>query len=308
MGGRASDVQDWGYLLGVFIAISAGIAANIGMLMQKKAINELPKGETIGKKLLRNPIWVLGIFIGVILGAVLFFLANTPEWGVGAGLVPGLSAFGLIILAIGSLKILNERINRQDVLGILLMIGGITLLGFSELEIKIDTGSLELGFFLRATIFSTILVSIALFCHFFQRKNERHRGLFLAIFSGSMFAASNLWVAVVMALFGPVFGAGQYLGLFAITCVILIVTNVLGIFKLQQAFLHGDVSRLVPVQLVPIQVGPVFVYFVIFMLAPPKSYSLPVMIVGVILILVSSIFLARRQAQLEEIKVEDKIN
>ena len=296
-------MQDWGYLLGVFIAISAGIASNFGMLLQKKAINELPKGEKIGRKLLKNPIWVVGIFIGVILGAMLFFLANTPQWGVGAGLVPGLSAFGLIILAIGSTKILNERINRQDVLGILLMIGGITLLGLSELEIKIDNlSSLDLGFFIRATLFTTIFVSISLFCHYFQRKNEQYRGLFLVIFSGSMFAASNLWVAVVMSLFGPVFGAGQYIGLFAITCIILIITNVIGIFKLQQAFLHGDVSKLVPVQLVPIQIGPIFVYFVIFTLVPPQIYSLPFLIVGVFLILVSSTFLARRQAQLEEIK------
>lgn len=298
-------MQDWDYLLGVFIAISAGIASHIGLLLQKKAINELSKGEGIGRSLLKKPVWVLGIFIGSILAAVLFFLANTPEWGVGAGLVPGLSAFGLIIMAIGSIKLLHERLNRYDLVGIGLMIGGIAFLGFSQLEIKITNPSIfDTAFLIRASIFTLVLVSISLFCHFYQRKNERYRGFLLTIFSGSMFATSNLWVAVVMGLFGPVFGSGQYLGLFAVTCIILIVTNVLGVFKMQQAFQHGDASKLIPVQQAPIQIGPVFVYFVIFIFIPPYVFSFPFMLGGVILVLTSSMFLAKRQAQLEAIKVE----
>ncbi len=291
------------YLLGVLIAISAGMAANIGILLQKKAVNELSEGEKIGVNLFKKPLWLLGFVIGTILGATLFFLANTPQWGVGPALVPGLAASGYILLTIGSIKLLKEEVTRQDVVGIILMIGGITFLGFSQLEIKIEDPSiLNTEFLIRATIYTISLFSLAISCQILQRAREKYRGIFLAIFSGSMFMTSNLWVAIVMGLFAPVLGAGQYIPLFTVTCIILIVTNVYGIFKIQQAFQHGDASKLIPVQQAPVQVGPILVYFVIFMWSAPKIYSLPFIISGVILILSSSIFLARRQAQLEKIK------
>ncbi|NVM31146.1 MAG: hypothetical protein HWN65_20075 [Candidatus Helarchaeota archaeon] len=296
-------MQEISYLLRVFIAMSAGIVANVGLLLQKYAINKLPEGEKVGKKLFKMPIWLLGIIIGAILGAVLFFLANTHQWGVGPGLVPGLSAFGLIIMAIGSIKLLKERINRQDILGILLMIGGIALLGLTELVIKVeDPAMLDAGWLLRAGIFTGTLVAISIFCQLIQKRSEKYRGILFTIFSGSMFAISNLWVAAVMGLFGPVFGAGQYIGLFTITSIILVVTNVVGIYKMQQAFQHGDASKLIPLQQLPIQIGPIFVYFAIFILIPPKTYSFPFMIIAIVLIIASSFFLGRRQAQLEEIK------
>ena len=299
------DVKDLSYLLGIFIAIAAGVVSNVGMLMQKKAINDLPEEEKkIGKGLFKKPLWLSGIIIGVILAAALFFLANTPQWGVGAALVPGLAASGLIILTIGSIKLLNEEVTKHDVLGILLMIGGIALLGFSELEIKIVDTSIfsNIGFLIRAIVFTLTFVGISISCQILQKTREKYRGILLAVYSGSMFAMQNLWVAFVMGLFGPVFGSGRYLILFAITCIIIIIGNVMGFFKIQQAYLYGEVSKLIPVQNGPMQIGPIFIYFAIFMWAPPKVYSLPFMIGGVILILSSSIFLAKRQAQLEEIK------
>ena len=77
---------------------------------------------------------------------------------------------------------------------------------------------------------------------------------------------------------------------------------ILGIFKIQQAFQHGQASSLIPIQQVPIQLGPIFVYFSIFMLTPPQIYSFPFMLIAVGCIILSSFLLAQRQAQLEEIK------
>ena len=116
-----------------------------------------------------------------------------------------------------------------------------------------------------------------------------------------MFSLSNFWVAPLITLMALAFG-GQYILFFIIAIVILLAVNVLGIFKIQQSFQHGQAANLIPIQQVPIQITPIFVYFAIFLLTPPTILSLPFMIGGIALIIISSFLLAKRQAQLEEIK------
>ncbi len=296
-------MQDLSYLIGILFAIGAGVMNNFGLLCQKKAVNELPEGEKVGRNLLKKPLWVFGLILEMVVGTTLFILAYSPEWGIGAALVPGLMAAGLIVLAIGSIRILGENLTKQEVLGILLMIVGITLLGFSELETEVTELNLQdAGFIFRATIFTVILISIAIFCEIFQRKQKKYKGILLAIFSGTMFGISNFWVAPMIALIGIVFGSGRFIVLFIICAVILILSNIYGIFKIQQAFQHGQASNLIPIQQMPIQIAPIFVYFSIFLLVPPEIYSFPFMIIAILLIIISSFLLAQRQAQLEKIK------
>ena len=59
---------------------------------------------------------------------------------------------------------------------------------------------------------------------------------------------------------------------------------------------------MIPIQQVPIQITPVIAYFFVFTLMPPTIFPVIYMIVGVMLILLSSFLLAKRQAQLEAIK------
>jgi drug/metabolite transporter (DMT)-like permease len=296
-------MQDVNYLIGICFAISAGLLATFGLLLQKKVVNELPPGEKIGRNLLKKPLWVFGFICEMVLGSVFYFLAFTPPWGIGAALVPGLMAVGLIILSIGSIRILHEHITKQDLIGIALMIGGITLLGFSKLVTEVlESDLLDSRFILRAIIFSLVFLGISIFCQIFQSRTKEYKGIHLAIFSGSMYVISNFWVGVFMPLFGFVFGKGEFIIFFIITGLIILFTNIFGVFKMQQAFQHERASTLILIQQVPVQIGPIFIYFAIFMLAPPEFYSFPFMIIGVFLIIGSSFLLARRQAQLEEIK------
>lgn len=294
-------MQDVGYLLGVLLAIGSGVSNNFGLLLQKKVVNELPDGEKVGRNLLKKPVWILGLCFELVLGTSLFLMANTSEWGIGAALVPGLMAAGLIVLAVGSIKILGESVKKQEIIGIFLMIAAVALLGFSALETHItEIHLVDTGFLFRTVIFTVILGCIALFCQIGQRGFKKFKGILLAILSGTIFAISNFWVAPLIGMFE--FGLGSYIFLFVVTCLILVLTNILGIFKIQQAFQHGQASNLIPIQQVPIQLGPIFVYFSIFMLTPPQIYSFPFMLIAVGCIILSSFMLAQRQAQLEEIK------
>ena len=52
---------------------------------------------------------------------------------IGPTLIPGLITSGLIILAIGPIRILEEKFNFLEILGIFLMILAITFLGLSNM-------------------------------------------------------------------------------------------------------------------------------------------------------------------------------
>ena len=51
------------YLLGIIFALIAGIATFLGIVLQKKVLNQLLEGKKVGKHLFKEPIWVLGLFI-----------------------------------------------------------------------------------------------------------------------------------------------------------------------------------------------------------------------------------------------------
>ena len=97
------------YVLGVILTILGGVVNNLAVIMQKYEINKLPKGEEkLMKTLIKKPLWLIGLIIQLGLSSILIIVAQIL---IGPALVPGLMAAGLIILAIGSVKILNESLN-----------------------------------------------------------------------------------------------------------------------------------------------------------------------------------------------------
>ena len=291
------------YLIGISLAISSGVSNNLGIVFQKKALNELPKGEKVGKHLLKNPLWLLGFILNMVITSVLSMIA---QLFIGPALIPGLMASGLIVLALGSLKILHEKLSSSEIIGIILIIIAISSLGFSELSV--DVGNYDLGaadFLIRVMIFTIILFIGSIFCISLQNVKEEDKGILLALDSGFMFGIINFWMGPLMGLFARFFSGslvnGEFI-LFISACVILPVTNYLGILRLQQAFEHGQASNMRVTQQVPVQILPMFYYFVIFLLPPPTEYSLCLGLIGVCLTLIGGYLLAKRQARLEEIK------
>jgi hypothetical protein len=299
-------MQDSTYLIGVLLAIGAGISNNLGTLLQKKVINDRPIGAKVGRSLLKTPLWMLGLLLQLALGTAFFMLAIDM---IGPALTPGLMAAGLIVLAVGAVKVIGEQLKVGEYIGIILMVIAIAFLGFSELDTGTHIEDLlnigDTGFIIRICIFTGILGTIAIVCHILQKVKERYKGLYLAIFSGCMFSISNFWVAPLVAVISSVF-SGTFspiqLVFFILAAVILVLTNFLGILKIQQSFIYGQASNMIPIQQVPIQISPIFIYFAVVLLMPDLVYSMPFMIAGVGLIIISSFLLAKRQAQLEKIK------
>ena len=291
------------YLLGVFLAILSGSINNIGLVFQKKVVNEVPPEAKFFRSLVKKPLWITGLLMELAIGSVFFMIAQIY---IGPALIPGLMAFGLIFLAIGSVKIVGETLKKEEIIGIVIMITAIFLLGLSELSIDIvSINILAIDLVLNMTIFTVILFLGSFICEILQRKVEKLKGILLAISSGFQFSLTNFWIAPLLAIIAHVFGGNANLGeifLFIACAVILIAASIIGIMKIQQSFQVANASRMIPIQQVPIQITPVIAYFFVFMLIPPTIFPIIYVISGVSLILLSSFLLAQRQAQLEAIK------
>ena len=292
------------YTLGVTFAIISGIINNLGTVLQKKVVNDKSDEDSkLMKYLIKSPLWLIGLLMQLVIGSVFFMLAQLY---IGPALISGFMAAGLIVLAIGSVYIVGESLKKVEIIGILLMILGITFLGFSELSIDIvNTNLMDLAFVANVVVFTVVFSLIAIICEIIAKKDKRLFGILLAISSGCMFALSNFWISPLMSVFAKVFEETASWGeliWFISAAIILPLVNIIGIARIQTAFTEGQASNLIPIQQVPIQISPIIVYFFVFLLAAPSIISTIYMLVGIILIILSSFSLGRRQTQMDEIK------
>ncbi|MFX1493642.1 MAG: hypothetical protein ACFFBZ_05120 [Promethearchaeota archaeon] len=294
------------YWLGVLLAVLSGLSHFSGMLIEKSIINKLPPDVKLMKSLIKTPLWLFALFIRFGLGSAFFMIA---EIIIGPAIVPGLMACGLIVLAVGSVKIIGEKLTLLEIIAILMMIIAITMLGFSELSINLtEYNLLDSLFIIRMIVFTSVIASVGLLLQFMQSRNKKYKGILLAILSGFMFSLSNFWIGPLMGaithVFSGEFSIGEFF-LFIISSIMLVVVNVIAISKMAAALRYGDASKLVPIQNLPSQSTPSIVYFLVFLLPPPTVLSAIFFIVAIVLIITSSFILGKRQAQMDEIKKEN---
>jgi multidrug transporter EmrE-like cation transporter len=298
------------YLLGVSLAVASGISNNVGTLIQKKVVNEVPpeaRDERFMRTLVRNPMWMFGMILQLGIGTVFFMFATNY---IGPALVPGLMAAGLIVLAVGSIKLIHESIRTPEAVGITLMIVAIIFIGASSLVVDASTFNfLAPDFLLRISVFTVILFALIVMLIVSERHSARFKAVSLALLSGVMFALSNYWISPLMGTIGHVLGGTFVLPelvLFSFAAVTLVLDNVFGISTLQTAFKSGQASILVPIQQVPIQVTPALVYFFVFARAPPNQFSFMLLLIGIAAVVVSSFLLGRRQVMMGAASAQPK--
>ena len=290
------------YWFGVILAIFSGVVNNYGTLLQKKVVNKHKDNPQFMRSLAKNPTWLFGLILQMVVGGLLFFVA---QMYIGPTLIPWLMAAGLIVLAVGSVKLLGEQLNISEIIGIVLMIVAIALIGFSNMAIDItDQDFLDFGLNFRIILFTVILFLISAILYVLYLKGII-RGISLAIFSGIMFSLSNFWISPLMGVLPPIFSgtfALTELLIFIFSIIILALSNYLGIVTIQKSLREGQVSNLIPIQQVPIQITPPFYYLLVFLLPIPSLYSLIFLIAGISLVIASSFLLGKRQAQIETLK------
>lgn len=287
------------YLIGVIAAVAAGVTFNLGMVAQKVAVMRLPTEAGLMHQLVRNPLWMAGFALQFLVGMPLNLLAQAK---IGPALLPGLMAAGLIVLAIGAVRLAGESLSLADVAGILLIIAAITFFGLSQLAVDMQAIDLwQPAFLLRLAIFTLIVAGLSVACHLAQRTAPRMRGVLRTLDAGLLYAQSNLWLGVLMGLIAR-WGTGQLtardLLLAGIATGIVSAGSMLGIVETQRAFQVGEATKLVPIQNVPGQILPIIAYFAVFALNPSTPAALPLAALGILLVLAGAALLARRQTAL----------
>jgi hypothetical protein len=291
------------YWIGALLAILGGCSHYLGLIMEKYVINRLPKETKLMKSLIKEPLWLLAIFIRFGIGSIFFIAA---EIIIGPAITPGLMASGLIVLAIGSIKILKERLNLMEILAIIQIIIAVSLIGLSGFSIEISEANLlDAGFLIRMIIYTAFLTIIVIIFHIILSKISAIKGILLALISGLMLSLNNFWITSFIWSFVKIQGSPFNFGAFfllIISSVILIIANVLAIIKMSQGFKLGNASYLAPIQNVPVQLTPSILYYLVFIMVPPSIISIVLLILGIILIIISSFILGNRQAEVEKIK------
>jgi hypothetical protein len=297
--------MDLHYILGVATAIFCGICMEIGILIQKKVVNDISLEDRTQRflpTLLKNPRWMGGLLLEYGVGSAAYMIAQNL---IGPALVPGLMAAGLIVLAIGSVKIIGETLNFSEYLGIALLIAGIALLGLSELEISVDVVRNSLAnssMIERIAILTASLFVLWILTHLQSLKLGRRKGIAMAFSNGFPFAISNLWISPLLAVFVSVMsgkGSGQQIMIFFLASVILVGCNILGIRQTNEAFKFAQACNIIPVQQVSVQLTPILFYFYVYALTPPQAISGVFIVTGVALIIAAVFLLGRRQSELE---------
>ncbi len=288
--------------VGIICALIAAASNNFGIVLQKKVVNQVPpeaRDKNFFRTLAKNPIWILGVAMQVGLAAV---FQLTAQYYIGPTLVPALQGSGLIILAIGSVKINKETLTPGEMLGIFLLVVATALIGFCELHINISEFDFQqVWFFRNALIFTFIIIGFFILLEICQRKSGAYvKAILLSVTSGFMYAASDFWTSPMVGTIGTVFkleANWTQWSLFVMACVMLVSSNILAIGKTQTAFKYGPASTLIPIRHVPSLISPIFVYYFIYNMMAPKSYSLGFFLISIVLIIIATFLLGKREEQ-----------
>lgn len=291
------------YILGVIFAILSGTMNAFGAILQKSVVNKIDSRATSGNftaSLVRNPIWVLGLVVSIGLGT---FFNLSAQSRIGPALVPALTASGMIVLAIASAKMLDEQLKPFEWLGIVSFVVGIAFLGFSRLQIpRNEVDLLDHGTQWRIALFSfALLLCLGVSWLIALRVKNLSRGLLLAISAGLPFCLSNLWILPMLMTIGLVFSRQAEVAelvIFILSCIILIVTNLLGIRQTQESYRYAPANKAQPIQQVPTQIAPILIYLFVFQRSFTEAAIIQVPL-GVSLILAGGFLLGNRRADLK---------
>lgn len=275
----------------------------IGVLIQKSVINKHSNDPKFMRSLVKNPIWIMGLLLQIVIGGLVFYFIAIIF--IGPAIVPGLMSVGLIVLALGSVKMLKETLGKEEIFGILLMIVGVTLLGFSELSIDVSTFNiLESGFIFRIILFTIVVLFLAIIIEVLRRKHEKFKGLLMAVEAGLILSLNTVWASpgttvVTHVIDGIIIEEEILFGI--VIGIILLLIVAIGITIGQISLKYGQANILVPLTSVPIQTIPVMAFFMVFLSKPSNILSVPHLIIGFIFIISSSFLLSKRQTKLEQV-------
>ncbi len=293
--------MDFHYLTGVALGVVGGVLTQFGQLLEKRVVNQVridSREKGFFRRLVKSPLWVSGLVFGLGGGTAAYMLAQSM---IGPALTPGLMASGLVVLAVGSVRMNHETLNTSEMVGIGVMILGILFLGLSGLAIdssQVRTTLADNKALQRIAVFTVCFFLFSFGTRSLAPRIKNRRGMLIALANGFLACLSDFWINPLLALIVIVLGGHGTLSqsiIFTIASLILMTTASVITWQNQLAFKYAQASNVVPVAQVPIQISPILVYFVIFALTPPSSIAVFYILTGSILTIIAGFLLGRRQ-------------
>lgn len=298
------------YLLGILAALGAGTAFNVGVLVQKSAVDRLPKGQPLLRSLIKTPVWLLGIVLQFVFGTPLYI---TSIGLIGPAVVPGLMAIGLVVLAAGAVVVRKERLRGKEAAGIGFVVLAVGAFGFTHLSIDVFSFSLtNTSLLKRAGTFAGIVVMAALACTVGARRLEAGRGAWHrvepaaalhAVQAGFLYNVSNLGLGFItagLALFSRGLFIAIDIAVFLGALATSIGSYVFGVAATQRALAHGRAAVAIPLQEGVVQVMPVCIFFFVYRPYTPSLDSFIFLGAAISLLVTGMVLLTNRLTSVEE--------
>ncbi len=305
-----NNMADLNLLWAIIAQLCATSLNFMGMTIQKKAANDLPKiGLEAGliksaKNFLSNKEWIFGFglnYASVLLNSVALALAAIS-------IIQPLYGFGLIVLVIFSHFYLKEKITRIDIIGVLIGIVGIIVIGLTAVQPEtLSYTDLLVKFFdFRGIIFLSVFLGLAIILYLISEKITKNFSvIFLTISSSIWTATSFLFYKAIasavrdLGIIAAFFGEG-WLYTWSFIGLIALVSSI-GLVMLNIAYQNGQCVIVVPIWSSLQVVLPILAGIIIF--TEWINFSTNTIIwqtIGIIVMLVSLIILSISNGKKED--------
>lgn len=266
------------YILFICLALMNPMIESLGLGFQKWAINGLQTGRNIAKW---RAIWVLGFLMMVTVAFTAFkilSLGNASTAGAFAG-------FGLVMLTVFSFLVLKEKILRQELAGIALIVIATSILGYFSHGHQTETVQPNNA---RMATFFIAYIALVIFGTFIAIKRlDTIGGAVIGMIAGSMNGVGYALQRMVAPLFMEFTHNTAVAGKILLNPMnyVMLAGGVGGVVVLQYAYKHGKAVQVVPGRAAAFIMTPVAagLMFLGESIPPICIASIALVIVGVII-------------------------
>ena len=235
----------WQHIIGILLAMVAMSLFNLSPLLQKSALNDIPKLSfqtwwTSFKHLITNRRWVIGFVVGCV-GLIPYFIALDL---VGVAVVQPLYGFGFIVLVFVSHHLLHERLHPGAWAGIALLILMPVLIAFGNVS-NVQANMASLSTLKNLLLFTGVIGGTSLLL--FTRVSKHPTSW--AFVSGTLYGLAAVFMQSATSFFALLehWGWNRNLVLCIGAALIATPANIFADYCLQIGLQRKNASRFMPI-------------------------------------------------------------
>jgi uncharacterized membrane protein len=292
--------------LAIALTLIGSVLKIFAFVFEKKGQNQIPQDVHGLNRIFRSaktPIWDLGFILAISTFPLTIISINAGYLSV---LMP-LYNFGMLVLVLLGIVYLKEKVTKNELIGIAILIVGVVLLGFSTES----NGLVKSVSVVCTAVYIIILAAVPFVISLFYKD----RALFYSLVAGVVISIAVILVKIISItitampgmsnglnifsiqldenlIFGIFFPGWQVLSLLTWGVILFIVFHEVALIF---AFKTGRAMFVVPIEKVSSIAMPAIAGFLLF-----QESANPIVIIGFVLSLIGSVILTKLQIQIEK--------